>query len=224
MTNSRRYRYLAAPVLLASTLSVSRVQAQACLGTPSRSNIAYENGSVSYGQSHGASAALVGRRTALGLAARFGEVGDLTSQDGALRFAIRIPAGKVEICPTLGLGLARRISEPSQDWTITSNTVTLQAGIGVGIEQQVFAGISVIPFVAARYGFGIVAITIDAPDAETEVSGDTLSGVDFEYGLMGRWKVLFGGVAAQRNSDSGSRPYFARYVLGFTFGSTSKKE
>ena len=220
---SRQQQLFTLLVLATTPVASNKLQAQACFGTPSRTNVAYEYGMLSFGQSNGVSAALVGGRTALGLALRTGEIDDLDMQGADLRFSLKVPAGRVQICPALGVGYKSLTSEPATDFKINSKTLSLRAGAGVGIEQEVYAGISLIPFVAARYEFSLVYIDVDAPNADPddEISGDTLSRVDFEYGLTATWRMLYVGIAAQRNSDSGSRPYFARYILGFTFGSGS---
>ena len=223
---SRKQRLFGFLILAITTLSSSQLQAQACFGTPSRTNVAYEYGMFSFGQSNGASAALVGRRTALAIAARTGDIGDLSLQGGDLRFSLGLPVGKVQICPALGVGYKSLTSEPAPEFSINSKTLSLRAGAGIGIEQHVYAGVSLIPFVAARYEFNLIYINVDAPnsDPDTDISGDTLSVVNFEYGLTATWKMLYVGIAAQRNDDSGDRPYFARYVLGFTFGGGSSKK
>lgn len=207
----------------ASVVCPSTMRAQSCYGTPSRSNVAYEYGTVTFGRFDGVSAHLVGTRTALSIGGRFGEIEDVSVQEGSLRFGVQLPAGKLQVCPALGLGFSRATSEPEPEWNLASNTLSLRAGIGVGIEQEVYRGVALIPFVAARYEFNVLYIRIDAPNADVTQSGDTSSTVDFEYGLMASWKVLYAGVAAQRNKDSGDRPYFARYVVGLTFGNTRKR-
>ena len=218
-----RHKWFVLFTIGAIPLSASSAHAQACYGTPSRSHIAYEYGTVPLGQSHGASLSLVGRRTALALGASVGDIEDVSAQDASLRFGLQFPAGKVQFCPALGLGFARRSSDPSRPFDVTSNKLSLGAGVGVGFEQEVFAGVSLIPFVAARYQFNLVYITIDQADADTEVSGDTVSTVDFQYGLTANWKVLFVGFSAQRYSDS-ERADFARIVVGLTFGGRSRKK
>ncbi len=222
---SRQQRLFAFLVLATTSVASSQLQAQACFGTPSRTNVAYEYGVLSFGQSNGVSAVLGGGRTSLGLAVRTGEIDDSDIQGGDLRFSIKLPAGKVQICPALGVGYRSLTSDPSPNFSINAKTLSLRAGGGVGFEQEVFAGISLIPFVAARYEFSLTYINVDAANADPddEISGDTLSGVDIEYGLTAVWKMLYVGIAAQRNQDSGDRPYFARYVIGFTLGNNSKK-
>ena len=218
MSTSLPRRLAAVSIVVMSAICASTVQAQSCYGTPSRSSVAYDYGRVTLGEFHGGSATLIGARTALALSARVGSIDDLDVQEGALRFGLQLPAGKVQICPALGLGLSRLTSETPQ-YDLASNILSLRAGVGVGIEQEVYRGISLIPFLAARYEFNVLYVTVDAPNADVLESGDTTSTVDFEYGLMASWKILYMGIAAQRNLDSGDRPYFARYVLGFTFGS-----
>ena len=223
MTTSLPLRLAAIFIVGASAIWASSAQAQSCYGTPSRSNVNYEYGRVAFGQFNGASASLVGRRTALALSARVGTIDDLDVQEGALRFGVQLPAGKVQICPALGIGFSRLNTEAAPQTELTSNVLSLRAGVGLGIEQEVYRGISLIPFVAARYEFNVLYVTVDAPNADVVESGDSASVVDVEYGLMASWKMLYAGFVAQRNSDSGDRPYFARYVLGFTFGSGTSR-
>ena len=220
-------RFSCRTILVSLTLSVvagaSPLAAQVCHGTPPRGGIAFEHGELSTGTSTGVNLAWAGRGAFDATLRQRNLDNDRSGQEANVRFALTI-GSKIQFCPGIGLGFGRDEWDAGDGFSLTSNQLTGRAGIGVGMEQPLVAGISLIPFVVAQYEFTAIEYDVDAPaNAETEVTGDTLSHVDFEYGLMARFKILYGGIAAQRNTEvSGTRPYMARYVLGLTFGSGSK--
>lgn len=197
------------------------LQAQPCFGTPTRGGVAYERGSASYSSSNGVSAAYAGHRLSVGGGYRLRDrSAGITSNEGDFRFAVHVAAGRLMFCPNIGVGYAGESWKPETNVTFDTKRLIGRGGVGVGLEQPVYKGFAVIPFVSARYEFHVVYIDLTAPAGSTaESAGDTLSVVDIEYGLMARFKFLYGGLSLQRNSDSkGTRPYQSRLMLGVTFG------
>jgi hypothetical protein len=213
-------------VMVVMITSVAR--AQLCAGTPRSSAIAYEYGKLTVGNTHGINATLGGGRNSLALTYRMRDLeGDARGQEVRLRYSLGFGAGPVQICPGLGLGFARDKWDAQNNFTLHTNSLSGRAGVGIGLEKAIYRGFALIPFVLAQYEFTAIEFDLDAPPGtETDISGDTLSRADIEYGLLAHYKFLYGGLAAQRNSDrSGNRPYMARWIVGFTFssgGSTTK--
>ena len=144
----------------------------------------------------------------------------LTGQQGALRFSVVLPLLALRICPGLG-AVYQHDTWDRDDASLTVHNVSLRAGAGIGFERQLFAGLSVNPFVVTQYEFNLVALDFSPTGADSStvhLTGDTLSRVQIEYGVMGRYRFLFGGIAAHRTgSQKGIHPYMARYILGVSF-------
>jgi len=177
------------------------------------------------GNTQGISAALDRGRFAVGMSLRARELeSDAKGQEAALRFSLGFTVSRVQICPGIGLGFARDEWE-SPGVTLTANAFTGRAGVGIGMEQPLYGEFSAIPFIVAQYEFTAIVYDLDdASGGDPEITGDTLSRVDIEYGLMARYKFVYAGIAAQRNSDrTGSRPYMARWIIGFAFGGGAKQ-
>ena len=205
---------------------LTAIRAQPCLGTPTRGGVAYERGAASYSSSNGVAAALAAHRVSLSGAYRMRDRGAArtSSNEADLRFALHIGISRLMLCPNIGLGYAAESWKPEPGVTFDSKRLVGRGGLGIGLEQPVYKGFAIIPFVSARYEFHVLYIDLTAPAGSTaEPAGDTLSVVDLEYGLMARFKFLFGGITAQRKSDSpGRHPYQSRLLLGVTFGGSGK--
>lgn len=203
-------------------VAASSARAQVCHGTPRRGGVAYEYAKLSVGNSHGVSGALAGGRTALGVTLRLREITSQRSgQEANVRFSMLFPASRLQICPGLGFGYQRDQTDDAQ-LALTTTRLAARAGAGVGLEQHVYKGVNVIPFVVVQYEFALKHFKLNAPGNQSE-SADTLSHVDIEYGLIGRYRFVYGGIAANRSSATeGVRPLAARYVVGLTFGSAGQ--
>jgi len=218
------------PVLSCTALAVlslvvpGMAGAQACHGTPRGTTLAYEYGKLNVGNTQGLAATF----GAVKLGARLRNIDDeLSGKEADLRFSIPIGTARFQVCPLLGLGFQRDEWDFDLDSRLTTNMLTLKAGAAFGTEIQVAAGISAMPFVQVAYQFSAIHFDLEMPNSEPEVTGDTLSFVDIEYGLVGRYRNFFAGVAANRDTDSeGIHPYQARYIFGFSFsgGSSSKAQ
>ena len=221
-------RFITALLALTVCTAVPRtiIQAQPCLGTPTRGGIAYERGAASYSSSNGVAAAFAANHVSVGGGYRMRDRGPRTtsSNEADLRFALHIKVTRLMFCPNIGLGYAAESWKPEPAVTFDSKRLVGRGGIGIGLEQPVYKGFALIPFVSARYEFHVLYIDLTAPAGSTaEPAGDTLSVVDLEYGLMARFKFLYGGITAQRKSDSpGKHPYQSRLLLGVTFGGGGK--
>jgi hypothetical protein len=204
-------------------INAAPASAQACHGTPRRGGVAYEYGKLSgIGTSQGVAGALAGSHVALGAGAAVRDLGTLTGQEASLRFSFILGGGNLQICPGLGFIYQHDSWSPREEVSLTAHNLLGRAGAGIGYEQRLFQAFSITPFVVAQYEFGITAydLAISTRDStSTDISGDTLSRAQFEYGLIGRYKFLYGGVAALRSSDSnGGRPDMMRFIVGVTFG------
>ncbi len=221
---SRRSTTALLALAFSAIVPLIALHAQPCLGTPTHGGIAYERGAASYSSSNGVTAAYAGHRASVGGAYRIRDRGAITSNEGDFRFAVHVNVSRLMLCPNVGLGYAGESWKPEPAVTFDTKRLIGRAGVGLGIEQPVYKGFTVIPFVSARYEFHVMYIDLTAPTGSTaESSGDTLSVVDIEYGLMARFKFLYGGITAQRKSDSpGRRPYQSRLMLGVTWGGSGK--
>ena len=228
MTSSRQFVTSAVVSIAALTTFAGNLTAQSCLGLPQRSSIAFESATYTAGTATGAAAALSGKHTALDLGFRARNVADDESGiEGALRFSVLIPISKVHVCPGLGLNFTHTKWDINPTTSMTTSVLAARAGAGLGIEQKVVGDLSLIPFGGVYYQFAAIVFQIDAPDGENDVTGDTLSHTQFEWGLMAHFRFLYGGWAAARYTDNGSftHPAMSRWVVGLTFptgGSKSK--
>jgi hypothetical protein len=202
----------------AALLVAVPVGAQVCVGTPSQSSIAYGFDKFSVGSANGGSASLVGSRFAASLGGSYRSIGSTVSGfGGGLGLNGIIGASKFTICPGLTLGVTRDTWDPRAGLSSTINTVALGGGIGVGYSQEV-GPVAVSPFVRVGYGFNLAVYQLSATNAETDVTGDTLSGVVMDYGVIGQYKRFYGGFAASRlPGQEGSNPNAVRLILGVTF-------
>jgi len=195
--------------------------AQTCRGMPRGGGIAVVRGDVYLGSTYGVtlSKGIFGA----GFNSLSGEAGN-TAWDANLRFTLARGIGQFQVCPSLGLEYMNATSEFSDGSKLTSRTGTAAAGVGLGFEQEVYKGISLIPFLGVDYHFTAIAFSLDAPDdGESSLSGDTLSHVNIQYGGLAKYQSFFLGFSADRFSDTkGSRPYRARLFLGFAFGGGNK--
>jgi hypothetical protein len=214
-------RTLARVVPLALVLLARVVHAQACHGTPSGRSAAYEYAKMTVGSSQGVAGTLAGSHAALGAGFATRSVDDMTGQQGSLRFSLRLPIGKLELCPGIGLIYQHDTWSPRTQVSVTAHNVSARAGAGLGFEQEITHGFSVTPFLVAQYEFALSIYQMDlsgSDSATTQLTGDTLSRAQLEYGLIARYRFLYGGVAAHRSSESkGSRPDMARWIIGIAF-------
>lgn len=212
-------RRLCAVTAVALAVPVVAGAQAVCHGTPRGTTVALEYGKLNEGNTTGLAATFGGLR----LGARLRDIDDdLSGQEFDLRFSVPIGISRFQLCPLLGVGYQRDEWDFDANSTLTSQMVTLKAGAAIGAEFPVAAGFSAIPFLQLAYQFSAIKFDIEAPDSEPEVTGDTLSFVDVEYGLIGRYRNFFAGVAANWDTDSdGFRPYQARWILGFSFSGGS---
>jgi hypothetical protein len=215
------YRTLSLVLVIALlSMTASPLNAQACHGTPSGGGVAYEYGKHGgLGTSHGVNAALGGRSLTFGLGARLLDISESVSgQEAHLRLSIGLPLSKLLVCPGIALGYSRSTWDAPEDISVTSQTASLRAGAGLGIEQEIYGGLAIIPFLVAQYEFALTYFEPKLPGAETDATGDSLSQVQLEYGIVARYRFVYAGIAVHRTADQeGSRPYMARYIVGFAF-------
>ena len=192
----------------------------ACHGTPRGLAVAYEYGKLTSGNSQGIAVTLPGVR----FAARMRDIDEtLSGQEFDVRFSLPIGTSKFQVCPLLGVGYGRDEWEFSASSSMTTQTLALRGGAAVGGEFPLRAGLSAIPFLQVAYQFRAVKFDVEDAGGDVEASADTVSGMEIEYGLVGKYRNFFAGVAANRNKDTeGIRPYQARWILGFSFSGGSR--
>jgi hypothetical protein len=212
-------------ILVLATLAAltSPVQGQTCHGTSRGGGIALEHGSLSIGRIDGATIALAGSRVAFGAAYRYRDINtDQNGHEGEFRFSLLFGGSRLLICPTVGLDYQRDTWSLGDGQSIISNRVAGRGGVNAGLDLPIGGSFVVTPFAGARYEFAVIAFEAAGGSAETNVTGDTLSHVDIEYGAIVHYRGVFGGVITNRYSDL-KRPYMARLVLGFGFGGTGRR-
>lgn len=214
----RTRRTLVAAAALLTTVSwIPRaLRAQTCYGTPRRGGLAFERGNISFGHSNGVGGAIAGNRFGLGANYRHYDRGPQTTGNGGLaRFALIFNVKYVQVCPGLSVDFEREQWQSTRSGTLTSNQLTGRAGVGVGGEIPVYGALGVMPFVVAQYAFRTVAYDLNAPNTNAQLTGDTTSTGDIEYGLLAHYSVVYGGVIGDHYTEKG-RPYRLRFVIGLT--------
>ncbi len=193
---------------------------QACHGTPRGTSIAYEYGKLNVGNTQGLAATFGG----ITLGGRLRDINeDVSGYEADLRFSLVLGTSRFQVCPLIGLGFQRDDWDFDVDSKLTTNMLTAKAGVAIGTEIPVSRGFTAIPFLQVAYQFSAIHFDLEIPNSEPEVTGDTVSVVDIGYGLVGRYKNFFAGVAANRDTDTeGIRPYQARWILGFSFSGGNK--
>ncbi len=226
---NHRARSLCAATL---TLLVSSraVHAQVCFGTPSHGGISYDRGAAFAGYSNGATATVAGQHVAFSVGGRVLEkVPASTTQSGDARFSLQFGASRVTVCPGLGIGYRHSVwdapANRGVDFNVTTHAVAARAGVSVGIEQPVYRGASIIPFVGARYAFRLYYLDTKATSGAVSASGDTTSSMEIEYGLTVRYSLVYLGWSALHDTDRpGTRPIASRLFVGVTWGSGKRKD
>ena len=140
-----------------------------------------------------------------------------------------VPILAIRICPGLGF-VYQHDTWDQPDASVTIHNISLRAGAGLGFEQRVFGGFSVNPFVVTEYDFTLTALDFNPSGADSsnvQLTGDTLSRVQIEYGLIGQIPIVWWYCRASNRGSKGTRPYMARYILGVSFsgaGGGAKRE
>ena len=147
---------------------------------------------------------------------------DVTAWDANLRFNVAM-GGRFQVCPGLEFDYKNEDWDMGGGMALKSRIGTVQGGIGFGFEQEVYKGLTLIPFLSVDYQFTAIVFTLDTPDnSEDELSGDTLRHFNIRYGGLARYKLFFAGISGDRYSDQkGNRPHSARLFAGFAFGGGS---
>jgi len=202
------------------------VEAQACFGLAPRGGVAYENIRYSVGTGHAVNAGVAAGHVALGGSARVVRINDVADgYEGGIRIAGIIPISRVQLCPGIGVNYRHDDWVTRQNATLATDQLALRAGAGIGMEQPIYKGFSLIPSVGVHYQFDVYKFDVKSTSAnEITTTGDTVSRVAIDYGLVARYRFLYVGVSAARFSDAqGIRPSVARYIIGFAFGNSSPK-
>lgn len=202
-------------LLLLATTAV-KAEAQACRATPRGGGIAFVKGDVYLGSTYGVAASK--GAVAVGFNSLNSDT-DVRAWDANIRFTLAMGA-RFQFCPSLGLEYMNQSYAVSDGSELTGRQATAAAGIAFRYEQEVSRGISVAPFIGIDYHFTGVVFSLNTPDAsEDELSGDTLSFVNLQYGGVVQYKSFYAGFAADRSLDSERKGlYRTRLLLGLAFG------
>lgn len=191
------------------------LQAQTCYGTPPRGGAVFELGKVNFGKATGLSGALAGERFAFGAGFRSVSRGPQASgYEGDVRFSLVLGGGHLQVCPGLGF-IFQHNKWDAPLGTLTSNGLAAWGGVGAGYEQKVWRDFNVIPFAGVRFAFNVVKYDFAATGSDVRTTGDTLSRGELQYGLLGRYKIVYAGYLVDHALKS-SPPFLARWVLGLT--------
>jgi hypothetical protein len=191
--------------------------AQLCYGTPRNGGIAFEHGRVNFGSTNGVSGAISAAHLALAGGYRKIEIGsNVTGNSSEGRFAIVLGGSRVQFCPAIGAEYETRAWDAGTAGILNSRHLTGRAGAGLGIEQSIVGGVSLIPYAAVQFAYTAIDYKLDRPNSNVQEVGDTTSTGDVEYGLLARYKILYGGFSA-RHAMKSAPPYFARWIVGVTF-------
>jgi len=225
MTRSRLHAFgITFGVALATVAQTA--SAQVCYGTPNTSNVSYSFEQLSVGSSNGGTAALVGRRFAAAIDGRYRSIAsDRTGLGGSLRLSPVLGGSRLSICPGIRIGLIRDTWDVRSGLTATSNTIGAGAGVNVGYEFMINDDFSIAPFGGVGFGFNALVYQLDVTNSETDVTGDTLSGLTADYGVMVQYSRFYAGFIGNRAPGSGGpNPSAVRYVIGLSFGDRRTKK
>jgi hypothetical protein len=205
-------------------LGAAPLGAQVCVGTPSQSSIAYGFDKYSVGSANGGTASLVGSHFAASLGGSYRSINSTVSGfGGLLGLHGIIGASKLTICPGIAIGFTRDTWDPRAGLSTTINTAAAGLGVGVGYEQEV-GPVAISPFARVGYGYNLVVYDLTATNATTDVTGDTLSGLTMDYGVIAQYRRFFAGFSATRlPGQEGSNPNAVRAILGVTFSERGRR-
>lgn len=217
-------RLLALCVALTATVDV--LQAQVCGGTPSTSSIAYSYEQLSVGSSNGVTAGLVGGRFAAVIDGRYRSISSgHTGMEGVLHLNGVFGTSRLSVCPGLRLGVVHDTWDVRTGLTVTSNEIVTGAGVGIGYEQPVYKELTVAPFAHVGYGFNALVFSIAATNATTDVTGDTLSGLIADYGVVLQYRRFYAAYSASRSpGQERNNPRAARFIVGVAFSDRRLKK
>lgn len=218
MTCFPRSRVLFAATFLVLATTAVDAGAQTCRGMPRGGGIAYARGLSFTGYTNGVALS----KGVLGLGFNsLSETVGVSGWDANLRFTLPLGTSKFQICPGLGLEY-KNDDMVLNDQDVKTRTATAAAGVSFGSEWDVAKGVSLIPFIGIDYNFNAIVFSVET-DGEEELSGDTLSKVNINYGGLAKYKSFYVGFTADRYSDAkGVNPRRARWLFGLAFGGGSK--
>jgi len=201
------------------TIAATSLDAQVCHGTPAAGGVEYNYQKFSVGTANSGIATWAAKRVAIagGFALRT-VTPDFKGQDAHLRISGVFGSSRFSVCPGIRVGYQRDTWDAEPGVALKTNSLSLGGGVGFGYEQPVYNELSIAPFVVAGYQFNAVHYDLEATNSETDVTGDTLSGLAIEYGIVARYRVAYVGFAASRAPETeGRHPTSTRFIVGITF-------
>ena len=187
--------FASAALLLVSSQSV---QAQVCLGNPSRGGVSYLNGK-GFGttKSNGGSLAYAPGHFAVSLSGRTIDVSD--DEDGfgaALRVGL-VMGKKLRLCPTLGIGLDRLEWDVDANTKVTTSQLIARGGIGVGYNIVPMPKFGIAPFVIGEFVERGNYFKTEVSNSDPTNSGDYKGKAEATYGLITHFSQIFVGSSAR---------------------------
>jgi hypothetical protein len=203
--------------LAALSAPIAPLTAQLCQGTPNHGGVAYERGRLDFGTTNGLSGAVSAEHVALSGAYRSIDLGQsVTGNASEGRLAMVFGGSHIQVCPGFGLEYQTLAWQTGIPATLNTRQLLGRAGVGIGVEQPVYGGVSLIPFAVVQYAYRIVDYKLNNTTASVQETGDTASRGDAEYGLIAHYKFVYGGYTA-RHGLKNAPAYFARWVVGLAF-------
>ena len=216
-------RAQAVAIVAFAAIVVRPLKAQTCYGTPSRGGLSAHYGRTSFGESIGASGTLGGEHLALTIGGRSVSYSTSTTGFGGdTRLALALGASSFKICPAIGLDYEQRKWTPGQGGTLTTMQLSASVGVGLGYEFALRDNLRLIPFASGRYEFSVSKFDYVRANTETQTTGDTLSGMHAQYGVLLHLNNFYVGVLGERPISS-SAASVARAFVGLTYSPRRKK-
>ena len=64
----------------------------------------------------------------------------------------------------------------------------MRGGLSVCLEQPVYRGATITPFLGLRYAFTVYYLDTKVSKGDVSASGDRVSGIEGDYGLTARYR------------------------------------
>lgn len=215
MTSVSTLRALAVVTLGLLVCTQRTAEAQSCRGMPRGGGLAFAMGDQFLGSSYGVAASkgpiAVGFNT-------LSSESEISAWDANVRFTLAMGASRLQFCPSLGIDYQNQSVPVFDGSELTVRHATAGAGVGVSYQFDATRGISITPFLAGDYHFSGIMFSLSDEDAEDELSGDTLSFVNLQYGGVVQYKTFFAAFVADRSLANDGGLYRTRLMLGISLG------
>ena len=213
-STSRVVRVLLASAFLAGAAPV--LSAQICLGGPKTTSLAYVNGKGTGMTSNGGIVTFHPGNVALSLGGAAVDAGSNESGfNGSFRFAYAI-GGKLQVCPTLGLGFSRLKWDVDANASVTTNQLVGRGGVSIGYDIVINGDFDIAPFVAGEYAERVRYFQTQVTNSATSNSATTHGAAEASYGVMVRYTHIFVAYSGSHAFEK-APPSDRRLIVGFAF-------